>query len=455
MPLTLLAQASLLLETRGVRILCDPWFEGRVYGDAWELCPPPAALPDLSGVDAIYLSHAHPDHFHAPTLCRLRPVVGDDVPVLVPRLIFPTLRDGLRELGFRNVVELAPGRERAFKGLRLFCQQFRFNDSLLVVQGDETFVDLNDCPVRGRTLAALARRFPRVDYACAQFSVAQAYPFAYETGAADWDESDLVRRFDSYARVLRPRHMVPFASFVRFCHQDNARMNAHATTLDGLRARSSSTLTVLYPGDRIDGDAVVRAPGSEQRYRDALGAIDAVPRRTVSRAELEPRLEWLVAELRRGVPRPLRARVPPALVAFNDAPGGVRLDLAAPSFAFVDDAPFATSPAVPLAYAMSTGTLLEAASAAWGWSNLQIGAKFRARVEPGFEGREYWFWMVPMLGLEGYLRWQSGWFLRPRSLGVAWGRRVELLEYARRLVSGSFMSDVVRKKTDYADATRP
>ena len=115
---------------------------------------------------------------------------------------------------------------------------------------------------------------------------------------------------------------------------------------------------------------------------------------------------------------------------------------------------FATSPGTPLAYRLSTRTLLEAVSSPWGWSNLQIGAKFRARVEPGWEGREYWFWMVPMLGLEGYLRLASLWFLRPRSLRVAWGRRTEVLEYARRALAGSFMSDVVRSKADY-QAKRP
>jgi hypothetical protein len=54
-----------------------------------------------------------------------------------------------------------------------------------------------------------------------------------------------------------------------------------------------------------------------------------------------------------------------------------------------------------------------------------------------------------MLGLEGYLRLSSLWFLRPRSLRVAWGRRAEILEYARRALTGSFMSDVVRSKADY------
>lgn len=452
---TLVCQASLLVETRGVRILSDPWYEGRIYGDAWELCPAPAAFPEVGRLDAIYLSHAHPDHFHVPTLRRLLPAVGADVAVLVPRLFFPVMRDALASLGYRNVVEMEPGRAFDFRGVRLFCQQYRFNDSLLVVEGDETLVNLNDCPVRGATLRDLARRFPRVDYLFAQYAVAQAYPFAYEGATGDWDAGDLIERFDSYARLLRPRHMVPFASFVRFCHPDNAHMNPHRTTLDALVARSTSRPTVLYPGDAVEGDAVLRGSGSAERYREAVAlAGPTAPAGASARAELEERLPVFLAGLRRDVPGFLRRRVPRAAFAFGDAPGGVVLDLAAGTFAFADPLPFATSPDTPLAYALSTRTLLEAVSSPWGWSNLQIGAKFRARVEPGWEAREYAFWAVPMLGLEGYLRLQSLWFLRPRSLAVAWGRRTEVFEYVRRALGGSFVSDVVRSKADY-EAPRP
>ena len=246
--------------------------------------------------------------------------------------------------------------------------------------------------------------------------------------------------------------MVPFASFVRFCHPDNAHMNAHRTTLDALVAQSTVPLTVLYPGDSVSSAGTERAEGSAGRYREAVaqGAATA-PAGAPAREELEQRLPAFLAGLRRDVPAFLRRRVPRAAFVFGDAPGGVVLDLAAGTFAFAETLPFATSPDTPLAYALSTRTLLEAVSSPWGWSNLQIGAKFRARVEPGWEAREYAFWAVPMLGLEGYLRLASGWFTQPRSLAIAWGRRTEIFEYLRRAFGGSFVSDVVRSKADYEE----
>jgi UDP-MurNAc hydroxylase len=449
----LVAQASLLVETRGVRILSDPWYWGAVYGDAWELCPPAPDVPDLAGLDGLYISHGHPDHFHPPTLKRLLPAIGPDVTVFVPRLYFDTVARALRSIGFRNVVEMAPGRAIAWKGLTLFSQQFRLNDSLLVIQGDETLVNLNDCPIRGRALRDLARRFPRPDYVFAQFSVAQAYPYCYEGTARDWDKGALVERFDSYAEVLAPRTMVPFASFVRFCNEDNRGMNAHRTSLDELHAGSRATLTVLYPGDRIAQGSAVRAPGSQRRYEEAMREDGRVlPARTASRDDVDAALREFLAALGRDVPAFLRRFVPRARIVLNDLPWRVSLDLARGVHQWHDavpGAPLETSADEPIAYRMSAGTLRDAAAVPWGWSNLQIGAKFRARVEPGWEGKEYWFWIVPILGREGYLRLWSLWFLRPRSLRVTWGRRAEVIDYLKHLASGSFMTDVVREKADF------
>lgn len=459
MKVTLVSHASILVETRGVRILSDPWYDGRIYGDAWELAPAPPVLPDLAGLDAIHLSHAHPDHFHVPTLKRLLPLAGAGVPVLVPKLPFPEMRDALHSIGFTDVREMAPGASFELKGVRLHCQQFRFNDSFLVIEGDETLVNLNDCPVRGRTLAEIARRFPQVDYLFAQFSFAQALPHAYDPPPAEGGQADLIARLDGYAHALRPKHLVPFASFVRFCHQDNAYMNAHAITIDDLRARSAAPLAVLYPGDSIEAGRIAASPGHREGYERTLADRTSVSSPSVSREEMDPLLDAFVQRMKRAIPGLMRRKIPAARFVFNDAPGAIRLDLAGLRWERREDAAFVTFPEEPLAYRLSTSTLREAVTSKWGWSNLQIGAKFRARIEPGWEGRESWFWMLPMLGLEGYLDWRSLWFLRPRVLGVAWGRRTEVLEYARRIVTGTFMSDVVRRKADYGasrpDASRP
>ena len=48
----------------GTRILCDPWIVDGVFEGSWFHYPPLSTkVQDLQDVDAIYVSHLHPDHF--------------------------------------------------------------------------------------------------------------------------------------------------------------------------------------------------------------------------------------------------------------------------------------------------------------------------------------------------------------------------------------------------------
>jgi L-ascorbate metabolism protein UlaG (beta-lactamase superfamily) len=97
-----LGHACHLVELDGLRILTDPWlvdpiFEGRIDHDG-ELGFGPRDLPAL---DAIALSHAHLDHFNAPTLAALP---DKSIPVVHPLSRFTEIAENLRRLGFTNLV---------------------------------------------------------------------------------------------------------------------------------------------------------------------------------------------------------------------------------------------------------------------------------------------------------------------------------------------------------------
>jgi UDP-MurNAc hydroxylase len=444
MKITLVSHASLLVETRGVKILTDPWYEGQIYNNAWELCPPPVARPRFEELDALFISHAHPDHFEARTLERIIAARGPDLPVFIAMFFHDGIKQELHRLGFRRVTEMVPGREFSpFDGVRFYSQQFRLDDSLLVIAGDETLVNINDTPLRGKALVDLGRRY-RPDYVAAQFAIAQGYPYCYEGITPDFTREDLVKRFDSFYHVLRPKHMIPFASFVRFCNVDNAHMNAHKMGLDELRRLSAAKLTILYPGDSIERGSVSSDPAHKTRYDAAQGDATArTERRTISIDELTKEVESFTKRLAARAPRALLAKIPPFAFVPTDQRVGFRIDrhgVKVLDVAVVDRD--------PIRYRLASEVILDAVRHDWGWSDLSIGARFRARVQPGLEGNELWFWIIPMLAGEGYLRFWTLWFLKPRSIRVLWGRRLEIFDYIASLMRGRFMSQIVRKKTD-------
>jgi UDP-MurNAc hydroxylase len=446
MRITLISHASLLVETNGHRILTDPWYEGRIYNNAWELCPPPPMLPDYTGLSALFISHAHPDHYHPDTLAKILHARGPDLPVFIAKFLNDAMRRDLVRLGFRRVVEMVPGREfTALPGVRFFSQQFRFDDSLLVIrgEGDETLVNINDTPLRGAVLTDLARRYPSVDYMAAQFAIAQGYPYCYEGVAADFDRTDLIRRFDSFARELKPRHTIPFASFVRFCHADNAHMNAHKTSLEELQRLSAARLTILYPGDTIDRGVVTAAPAHRAHFEAAQARTAAVEEtRRIPVETLDQAMDDFARRLARDTPRFLLRRLPPLALLVPELGAGYSL-----ADGRVARAPIAALAEMPIRYRMAAEVLYDSVRHDWGWADLSIGARFRAYVAPGWQDKEIWFWIIPMLAGEGYLRLWTLWFLRPRALRIWWGRRIEILDYLRPLLRGRFMTQVIRKKT--------
>jgi L-ascorbate metabolism protein UlaG (beta-lactamase superfamily) len=97
--ITYVGHATALLELGGVRLLTDPILRRRLLHIKRR--PPPPDPSVAEAIDAVLVSHLHPDHLDFPSLRS----IGEDTRVIVPR-------GGARTLarrGFRVVTELVPG----------------------------------------------------------------------------------------------------------------------------------------------------------------------------------------------------------------------------------------------------------------------------------------------------------------------------------------------------------
>jgi L-ascorbate metabolism protein UlaG (beta-lactamase superfamily) len=101
--------ATVLLELGGARLLTDPVFGGRVAHLRRHAAKPAADLG--TDLDAILISHLHPDHADRRSLRRLDPAVT----VLCP----PRASGFVRGLGFSDVRELAPGDRESVAGVEV------------------------------------------------------------------------------------------------------------------------------------------------------------------------------------------------------------------------------------------------------------------------------------------------------------------------------------------------
>ena len=67
-----LNHSCILIISKEIRILCDPWFKGDAFDNGWSLlCDESHDINELD-FDYIFISHEHPDHFNIPTLKSLK-----------------------------------------------------------------------------------------------------------------------------------------------------------------------------------------------------------------------------------------------------------------------------------------------------------------------------------------------------------------------------------------------
>lgn len=272
MRVSFVGHAAVLVETGGVRILSDPWWEGPCFGTQWWLHPRPHLAPvEGQPLDYIYISHGHHDHLHLGTLRRLPQSAR--ILVCAGLDIAPLLRD----CGF-TVIEIAADADHDLgAGVRCRILPTCNDDSLFAVSdGTAVCVNLNDAlhaaphGVQDRIIAALNCYYPVIDYLFCGYGIASHFPNCYVVPGMDRAATAARRQayFNrEWVRIvagLRPRHAFPFAADVALLEEEliwaNVPVHNAERPTDVFRATHPDAATRVYdiaPGFVIDGDRVV------------------------------------------------------------------------------------------------------------------------------------------------------------------------------------------------------
>jgi hypothetical protein len=249
--------ASFVVNSGSVRLATDPWLFGKVFNESWELLVPSKfTTDDFDGVTHIWLSHEHPDHFSPPVLSQIPEKTRKQIRVLFQETKDRRVVNLCRKLGF-SVTELPDGKGVDIApDFRVTCGKVPFADSWLAIEAEgKCLLNLNDCVItRPAVIRGLNRRFGKVDVLFQQFS--------YASWVANEDQQEAWKSFAkqtseiilSHTANMRPHYIVPFASFVRFCHTENQYMNRHVNRVGEITRRLEqqgiATPIVLFPGDK-------------------------------------------------------------------------------------------------------------------------------------------------------------------------------------------------------------
>jgi L-ascorbate metabolism protein UlaG (beta-lactamase superfamily) len=235
--ITYVTHACIKIEGEFGSLLLDPWFLNEPIFNCTTWKYPPAVIPPnelLANLDYLFITHAHEDHFHIPSI----DYISRDVKVLLPEYVeHPGLRAQtvervMRALEFSSIRKITP-----WKPYRLGAEttltviptgEVRAHDwenaGIVIEHPGCTLVNMNDNVGDADLYREIARRFPHVDVGMVASVGVTMFPGCYKMSAEQM-RTEAKRRKFSYGpqrlmvEHLKPKRIVPFAS--DFCWLDD------------------------------------------------------------------------------------------------------------------------------------------------------------------------------------------------------------------------------------------
>jgi CMP-N-acetylneuraminate monooxygenase len=260
------SHATLELSYRHTSILFDPWLEGSAYYGAWDLYPKPLVSAEDIVVNAIVITHPHPDHFHLQTLKKF----DKSIPVFYPEFPSQIIEKGLDELGFINQMPVFWGetfRVGDYVNMQFLRPRSMWEDSATLTWVEDsgkvfTWLSLVDA---GSVIDEFA--LPDLDLLTSAFDQgASGYPLTW----THLSESRRVKLLEAQkesrmqllplrARKLKSKYFLPFAGHWRLgqeVHKKYAELIPHTSFQElsekfAISAPDTEFLG-LYPGESFE-----------------------------------------------------------------------------------------------------------------------------------------------------------------------------------------------------------
>jgi CMP-N-acetylneuraminate monooxygenase len=261
-----LSHASIMLEYRGFKLLIDPWLFGTAYYGAWKLNPQ-AKLTHLDFiVDAILITHPHPDHFHLESLSHIE----SEVPLYFPTFQSGIIERGLESIDWKNRIESLwdePISLSKHVTFRFIQPKSLWEDSAVLVTVEDEDFQFNWLNLVDAGAALNEQELPPIDFMTSAFSPgASGYPLTWSHLEENQKVLIMNQQKDSLLRLLPRRcadlnvkYFLPFAGHWRLNLPEHEKYESliPRTSLDEVedefeRVKSSTKVLKLFPGTEFN-----------------------------------------------------------------------------------------------------------------------------------------------------------------------------------------------------------
>lgn len=325
MKIEFVSHAGFIVEAAKKKIFIDPWTKSKTFNESWALLAGDIEV-DYSEIDYIFVTHEHPDHFNFPTLKSIDVNDKKRIKILYQKHASTRLKDAFEKLGFSQIIELPIYKWTNIDNIELYCGSAGSMDSFLAIKSEnKTILNLNDCVFRKKQYEYISRQIGKIDFLFTQFSFANWVGNQEdEMRASEKKIGDIFLQ----KQIFSPKYIVPFASFVYFCNEENSRMNNWINTPKDITQIKIPEIQFMYPHDKIDTDNVsFNSNLAVEKYMNDLKqcSIDPTPAQ-VTFQEIVKAIEVNLELFKKKIKYPFRRMVKPFGIYIHDLDKSIYID---------------------------------------------------------------------------------------------------------------------------------
>ena len=252
MNINFINHASVLLEAGDTKILTDPWYQGLVFNNGWSLLDDDNV--NISDLDFNYLwySHEHPDHFNIPDLLAIDEKKRKNITILFQETKDKKVKKYCESNGF-SVRELKDRKPISLDDVEIICGKCGHDSWLSVHHEGVTALNLNDCRVETpEEVSEVKNIVGDVDVLLTQFGSANWTGNENDSATKSNAKQKVFYRIDNQIKYIKPKRIIPFASFCYFCHEENQFCNDSTATIAEFANRyPEENVWVPFYGERM------------------------------------------------------------------------------------------------------------------------------------------------------------------------------------------------------------
>ena len=260
--ITFVNHASVIFSYKDIKLITDPWIFGSAFNNGWNLLSESKLkINDFENITHIWFSHEHPDHFHPMVLNKIPENLRKNITILFQDTLDHRVAKKCKQLKFKNIIEMNPNNFISLSDeFKIKCVPNGTYDSWFYAKiGKKKILNINDCMVDSAQQAKIIKKIVgEVDILLTQFGYASWVGDPEDVELRKNASMEKLKRIEIQAKFFQPKFIIPFASFVRFCHKDNYYMNDQMNKIEDvenfIEKNTNSSPVVLYPGDEWSGE---------------------------------------------------------------------------------------------------------------------------------------------------------------------------------------------------------